>query len=146
MIDRDGLERVRDRLWAEAVHRFEAGATWWLETPELEALAAAEQAARFIVDPWEAPVAEWLGDRIDVSVQQVLRHALRLRPEDQTQQHQNRVARILTNLGFVQFRPRTPKGRPRRYHRDPPPMKKQELKPGPVGPPQPRKADHNDRD
>ena len=43
MIDRDGLEKVRDQLWAEAVHRFKAGAPWWLETPELEALATAEQ-------------------------------------------------------------------------------------------------------
>jgi predicted P-loop ATPase len=33
-------------LWAEAVVRFKAGAPWWLETPELEQLAAVEQAAR----------------------------------------------------------------------------------------------------
>ena len=56
MIDVDGLERARDQLWAEAVHRFKAGEPWWLETPELEALATAEQAARFVVDPWEGPI------------------------------------------------------------------------------------------
>ena len=50
MVDLAGLEATRDQLWAEAVHRFKAGATWWLETPELEALATAEQEARFIVD------------------------------------------------------------------------------------------------
>ena len=43
MIDLEGLKRDRDHLWAEAVHRFKAGAKWWLETPELEALATAEQ-------------------------------------------------------------------------------------------------------
>ena len=53
MIDLAGLEKVRDQLWAEAVHRFKAGEPWWLETPELEALATAEQEARFVVDPWE---------------------------------------------------------------------------------------------
>jgi predicted P-loop ATPase len=42
VIDRDGIERDRDQLWAEAAHRFKAGEKWWLETPELEALAAAE--------------------------------------------------------------------------------------------------------
>jgi predicted P-loop ATPase len=48
MIDRDGLEKERDQLWAEAVHQYKAGASWWLETPELEALATAEQSARFV--------------------------------------------------------------------------------------------------
>ena len=33
-IDRDGLKTARDQLWAEAVHRYKAGACWWLETPE----------------------------------------------------------------------------------------------------------------
>jgi predicted P-loop ATPase len=47
MIDRDGLENARDLLWAEAVHRFKARAPWWLETPQLEALATVEQSARF---------------------------------------------------------------------------------------------------
>ena len=72
---------VRDQLWAEAVHRFKAGAAWWLETPELEALATVEQAARFVIDPWEEPIREWLGDRIDVSLLEVLEHALGFAPE-----------------------------------------------------------------
>jgi putative DNA primase/helicase len=67
MVDRDGLEKARDQLWAEAVHHFKAGESWWLETPELEAFAAAEQAARFVADVWEQPIREWLGDRTDVA-------------------------------------------------------------------------------
>ena len=39
MIDLDGLRAARDQLWAEAVGRFYAGEKWWLETPQLEALA-----------------------------------------------------------------------------------------------------------
>jgi predicted P-loop ATPase len=123
MIDRDGLEQARDQLWAEAVHRFKAGASWWL-TPELEALAAAEQAARFVVDVWEQPIREWLGGRADVAITDVLEHALGLPREDWTQSAFNRAAKILTTAGFVHFRPRTKKGRREyRYRREPTPKK-----------------------
>jgi predicted P-loop ATPase len=121
MIDLAGLEKVCGQLWAEAVHHFKAGAPWWLETPELEALATAEQEARFVVDDWEAPIAEWLGDRTDVSVREVLQQALRLAPERHSQSAQNRAARILAHrLGFKKHRPRVPGvpgGRENRYWR-----------------------------
>jgi predicted P-loop ATPase len=119
MVDRDGLEKARDQLWAEAVHRFKAGARWWLETPELEAVAAVEQAARFVVDAWEGPIREWLGDRIDVAITEVLERALGFACEYWTQSAQNRVAKILTQLGFTHCRPRTKKGREYRYRREP---------------------------
>jgi predicted P-loop ATPase len=126
MIDIAGLEAVRDQLWAEAVHRFKAGAPWWLETPELEALATAEQAARFVVDAWEEPIRVWLGDRNDISLQDVLKGVFGLTdPADWTPAIQKRVGSILTKLGFEKRRPRTPEGgREHRYHRDPPPEKK----------------------
>jgi predicted P-loop ATPase len=105
MIDRDGLEKGRDQLWAEAVHQFKAGAPWWLETPELEALATAEQAARFVVDAWEEPIREWLGDRNDAGrLEEVLEHGLGLARKDQTQSAQKRVVAILTDLGFEKRR------------------------------------------
>jgi predicted P-loop ATPase len=65
-IDLAGLEATRDQLWAEAVHRFKQGEPWWLETPELEALATAEQALRLVVDPWMDSIAEWLRDRTNM--------------------------------------------------------------------------------
>jgi predicted P-loop ATPase len=124
MIDRDGLEQVRNQLWAEAVHQYKAGAPWWLETPELEALAIAEQTARFAVDAWEEPIREWLGDRIDVDIWEVLGHALGLAAEHWTQSAQKRVVGILTRMGFAKRRPRTSEGREHRYQRDPIPVKK----------------------
>ena len=128
MVDLAGLEVARDQLWAEAVHRFKAGAKWHLETPELEALATAEQEARFVVDDWEAPIVEWLKDRTDVSVGEVLVHALGIAKERHSQSAQNRVVRILTNrrLGFSKHRPRVPGapgGRENRYWREPSPVK-----------------------
>ena len=118
MVDLAGLEATRDQLWAEAVHRFRAGATWWLETPELEALATAEQEARFIVDLWEVPIGEWLGDRTDVSIAELLTQVFGLPKSQHSQAAQNRVARILTHrLKFKKYRPRTPGGRENRYWR-----------------------------
>ena len=120
MIDLAGLEKMRDQLWAEAVHRFKAGEPWWLETPEFEALATAEQEARFVADAWEAPIVEWLENRIDTSVGEVLKQVFGLAKEQQSQSAQNRVARILAHrLGFTKVRPRTPEGRrENRYRRE----------------------------
>jgi predicted P-loop ATPase len=124
MIDLVGLERDRDQLWAEAVHRFKAGAPWWLEPPELEALATAEQEARYVVDDWQAPIVAWLRDRTDVSVGEVLEHALGIAPERHSQSAQNRVARILAHrLGFKKHRPRVRGDRENRYRREPSPAK-----------------------
>ena len=106
VIDRDALERDRDQLWAEAVTRYKAGAKWWLETPELEALATAVQALRFKDDVWKGPISKWLGKRQDASVAEVLEHALKIAPHDQTHSAEIRVATILTQLGFTKYRAR----------------------------------------
>jgi predicted P-loop ATPase len=121
-IDRNGLEADRDQLWAEAVQRYDADAPWWLETPELEALATVEQDARFETDIWEEPIREWIA-RIDlkagIAIPEVFR-ALGLAPEQCTQMAMNRVSRILTKLEIDdRHRPRTPDalgGRQRRYY------------------------------
>jgi predicted P-loop ATPase len=123
MIDLQGLKQARDQLWAEAVHRFKAGEPWWLETPELEALATAEQEARFVADAWEAPIAEWLGDRTDTSVEEILKSVFSLSSERHSRSAQTRVARILRHrLGFTKHRPGH-KGRSYRYWREPVPLK-----------------------
>ena len=115
MVDRDGLERDRDQLWAEAVARLQAGAKWWLETPALEPLATVEQAARFVVDMWKAPIEAWLDGRKDITITEVLNKALGLAATDQTQRAVNRVASILTSLGFVRVRARKGDKRETRY-------------------------------
>jgi predicted P-loop ATPase len=120
-IDIAGLVQVRDQLWAEAVARFRSGSPWWLETPELEALATAEQVKRFVADPWQVPIERWLENRTDVSIAEVL-VALGLPVERHTQLMVNRVQRILTRIfGFKRYRPNR-KGEPRtpRYERNQP--------------------------
>jgi predicted P-loop ATPase len=118
MIDRDGIEQDRDQLWAEAVHRYNLGQPWWLETPELEALATVEQAARFKSDVWKGSIEKWLRKRKDTSVADVLQHVLGLAPREQNRSAQMRVADILTELGFTKHRSwEGGKAGPNRYRR-----------------------------
>ncbi len=58
-LDRDGVLRDRDQLWAEAVARYRLGESTLLNAEE-SALAAEEQQARMVVDEWEVPVTEFL--------------------------------------------------------------------------------------
>jgi predicted P-loop ATPase len=84
--------------------RFKAGGSWWLETPELEALATTEQAARYASDAWEERVSDWVGDRTNISVGEVLVGALGISQESWSQSAQKRVVKILTNLEFAKYR------------------------------------------
>jgi predicted P-loop ATPase len=118
MIDVEGIERDRDQLWAEAIVQFKAGAKWWLETPQLEALATAEQRTRFKNDVWKEPIEKWLGKRKDTSITEVLERVLGFKPREQNRSAQMRVADILTGLGFSKHRPRKGDRRPNRYWRD----------------------------
>jgi predicted P-loop ATPase len=119
MIDLVGIERDRDQLWAEAVVAYKAGQKWWMDTPELEALARAEQDARFKVDVWTETVKEWIGERKDVSVSEVLQRALGITAQEQTRSAEMRVASILTHLRFEKYRARDGAERSNRYRQSP---------------------------
>jgi predicted P-loop ATPase len=119
LIDLEALLIDRDQLWAEALVRFRSGAPWWLETPKLQALAAAEQDARFEVDAWDEKVSDWLVGRHDVSVGEVLVGALGIPQESWSQSAQNRVAKFLVQQRFERYRPgKSGQSRTPRYHRD----------------------------
>jgi predicted P-loop ATPase len=116
-IDLAGFERDCDQIWAEAIVRYRAGAPWWLETPELEALATVEQRARLKVDVWQEQVEKWLGKRKDTSVAEALKGALKIAPHEQSRSAEMRVASILTNLGFAKYRAGSDGDRKNRYRR-----------------------------
>jgi predicted P-loop ATPase len=97
-IDVAALRRDRDQLWAEALHRYNGGANWWLDTAELNAYAAEQQATRRVQDPWEAAIAEFLHERPsleDTTISDLLEKALNVHIERQDQAAANRVARCL---------------------------------------------------
>jgi len=147
-IDLDALERDRDQLWAEARDRFRRHEPWWLDTRELDALAAEQQVERYQRDAWDEPIRvylhhemEWMENgyceqrqfrppRVepldDVSVAEVLEQALRIERGRWSQADQNRL-RCLVSMGFMQYRTNRDHGRERRYRRA-------RLESGPGGP------------
>jgi predicted P-loop ATPase len=59
-LDRKKLEDDRDQLLAEAKFCYELGENLWMDTPELEKQAMAQQLSRLEVDEMEAPILKWI--------------------------------------------------------------------------------------
>ena len=113
VIDIVAIRRDRDQLWAEAFHRYEAGSPWWIP----DALTAPEQAARFVADEWQARIALYLRLRTSTTVGDILEELI-FREVDKNgdakntlgkwgQREQTRVARCLTQIGWVRQRQTT---------------------------------------
>lgn len=100
VIDIFALKRDRDQLWAEAKSLFEAGYSWWLETAELQNLAALAQEDRFLVDPWEQEVAEYLTGKTEKTIAQVLKDVFKIDVAQTTRKEQHRIGAILRRLGW----------------------------------------------
>lgn len=106
-IEVDAIEYERDQLWAEAVHRVQAGESigldskWWIE-------AARVQASRQELDPWHDDVKAIIDKKEvrDTSITQVLTEFLRLEIKHVGQVEQNRAARVLRMLGFERYQKR----------------------------------------
>lgn len=100
--DPDGVERERDKLWAEAVAAFHQGEAWWLDDPEERKLATTSD--RFqVTDPWEEPVRDWLARQGSAAftLAQALEGACGKETSDQTGTDAMRIVRVLTKLGCV---------------------------------------------
>ena len=130
-IDLDALARDRDQLWAEAVARYRDGAIWWLEEPELIAIARVEQEQRYQADAWDARIDRWLvyerrrvnrgyasyddwhdeeveraSPMTDVSVGEILEGALGIEPARWTRADQMRVTAYLKARGWERYQAR----------------------------------------
>jgi predicted P-loop ATPase len=94
------LERDRDQLWAEAVHLYNSGRVWWLETPELRALAEQEQSDRFEEDPWEGATAKWIAKHsaTEVDVDKLLFTVMGMMPAEATKADRARISAVMRRL------------------------------------------------
>lgn len=105
----------RAQLWAEALHRFRAGETWW-DIPD----ADCEQEARYDYDAWEEKVSAWIEHRerqqagvpnappLHFTVNDVYERAIHGESARNvppiTRGDQTRLGRVLTRLGWQRKR------------------------------------------
>ena len=103
-IDRLGIERDRDQLWAEAYRYYMDGAEWW-PSDEYQKVFENEQEQRYDVDAWEDIVAKFVGHRNEVDVQDVYDIALAIEKGRLSRSDQTRVGNIMGRMGFKKTRP-----------------------------------------
>lgn len=126
------LKADREQLWAEAVHHYDQGVTWWVDGDKIifdpehnpahaelfdKAITERElfdrQAEdRMQIDAWLYPINEWWSANNNlphVTTAQIMGEALKLEKARWTKPEQMRVAAILKRLGFVRHKvgPRT---------------------------------------
>ncbi|WP_244276476.1 virulence-associated E family protein [Methylobacterium indicum] len=99
-VDTDALARDRDQLFAEAVHRYRAGARWWPDEAFEAKHIRPEQETRFEADAWEEPVRRYLEDKDRVSVMEVARCALFIETQKVGTADQRRIASVLAQFGW----------------------------------------------
>lgn len=96
-IDVPGIKANRDQLFAEAVHRFNAGETWW-EMPSEE--TRAEQLKRYDADVWTEDIATFIETKGKVTANEILTDCLKFESSRIGRTDQMRVATALRSLGW----------------------------------------------
>jgi predicted P-loop ATPase len=109
-IDIDRLRLNRDQLWAEAVVQYRAGVPWWITSRQILADAEGHQRERYVGDPWEEIISNFIESRNEVTVAEILREALHLDTGRWGQTEQNRVARCLISFRWVRKQVRVGSG------------------------------------
>jgi putative DNA primase/helicase len=98
------LREHRDQIWAEAVHRYRAGESSWLDG-DSEVAVREEQDLRQDSDAWDDSVAEWCenpggspslkSSSRRVLIPEILQYCLGIPQKDWNHSHRLRVGRIL---------------------------------------------------
>jgi hypothetical protein len=112
-IDTDAIKRDRDLMWAEALHRYEAGEQWHL-SPELEAALEISNEQHEASDTWQDQVEAWLRNPTrrselmhgaaeawesdTVSIGELLEHAIGIPVSRQEKPLQTRIGIVATRL------------------------------------------------
>ena len=111
------IREIRDQLWAEAVVSYEAGESWWITKKETLADAERHQRDRYVEDPWDETISDYMDLHSEVTIDEVLRNALRLEIGRCGQLEQNRVARSLKLIGCHKIRARSGTKRAWKYRK-----------------------------
>lgn len=100
-IDIDGLARDRDQLFAEAVHRYQAGECWWPSAEFEREHITNEQDARYEADAWESPIAVYVDCKERTTILDVAREAIHLETQKIGLVEQRRIGAILRKAGWT---------------------------------------------
>jgi predicted P-loop ATPase/phage/plasmid primase-like uncharacterized protein len=99
-IDLKALKADRDRLWAEAAHRYRKGERYWLHEPALIAIAAEVQAEFMEEEVHEEGIRLYLETVSSTTADEVLAH-IGILIADRTKAQANSVTRVLRKAGWV---------------------------------------------
>lgn len=110
--DASALASARDQLWAEAVHRFKAGESWWLADAATKAAQVEAADARYDSDVWTAPVLDYLDEhrQAGASTEEILAGAIRKNIGEWTRADQIRIGAIVVRAGWDRRRATLPDG------------------------------------
>jgi predicted P-loop ATPase len=96
----DKLKALREQLWAEAVVAYKADERWWTDDPQEVADHAAEVELRRHEDPWVPKVAEFVADKTEITIYEILKEGLDIAAKAMTRVDEMRVAGLLQLLGW----------------------------------------------
>lgn len=112
-IDVEGVVKIRDQLWAEATHVYNAGGIAWQAAETLAAQVHGEYTAH---DPWLEPIAYFLDGRDDdtpegatrgdgiITTNAIATRALGMQSQSVTRGVQMRVGAVMRSLGYTSQR------------------------------------------
>ena len=107
-INLDGLAKVRDQLFAEAVMLYRANERWHPTREQQKRLFDPEQESREIVDPWQVMIYKYLrmGGQNKISTIELLMDLLKVEPSkiDSTRQMSTRIGIAMKRLGWIKKR------------------------------------------
>lgn len=112
-IDKGEVERLRDHLWAEALHLYRQGEKWWL-SKDFEARQQKNNETYLTLGPWEGAISEWLSNVANIepydgggwwtTTGSVLTHCLGKPKHQQNIADQMKVGLTMMSLGWVRRR------------------------------------------
>lgn len=111
-IDIQAIERDRDQLWAEAVHLFDSGTPWWVDSDTDESeLFKQHQDERMLDDPWESLIGDYLDSKENKSREhftaaEILIHACKRDAGHIQRADQHRISPLMKHLGWTSSRKR----------------------------------------
>ncbi len=99
-IDIEALSRDRDQLWAEALHYYNRGDSWWLnaQTKWIETDLIAAQGLATVADPWLQTVASFLTGQTRVTADEVFSLGLGITAANRKGADGKRLAAVMRAL------------------------------------------------